>query len=495
MKALLYERNLLKFAYSNVASSVLGSGRALRHGPLQLTEIDFPTPINSQWEVLEVIYCGICGSDLATIDGKSSRYFEELVSFPFVPGHEIVARRQSSPTDRFVIEPVLSCRVRSIDELCDNCKRGDNGSCLNITSGVIAPGIQTGYCADTCGGFGEYVRAHQSQLYRIPNTIDDKSSIMIEPTACAIHAVLQAGIIRADAVAIIGAGTLGLTCLSALRNLVDPRIIIASAKYDTQKQLCRKLGADIVTAPDGLLRAVRRATNSSAIGSTKDPLLTAQHKSTLSKTLTLASSYATDNSSYMANSRNLRLPVGPPRSLVGGCDVVIDCVGTEQSLTNSLSIVRPRGTIVLVGMPSNVTIDLAPLWQREVRLIGSYAYGSEDRSKILNPSFQVPKVSNRLLPELNSQGELRTFDLAIELVRRCSLGELVSCIYPIERYSQAFEHCAQAGIRGSVKIALSPLKQVKERGLSSDKAVGSKQVKERGSASGSAVSSKVSKVR
>ena len=33
---------------------------------------------------------GICGSDLATIDGHSSRYFEPIVSFPFTPGHEVV---------------------------------------------------------------------------------------------------------------------------------------------------------------------------------------------------------------------------------------------------------------------------------------------------------------------------------------------------------------------------------------------------------------------
>ena len=64
-------------------------------------------------------------------------------------------------------------------------------------------------------------------------------------------------------------------------------------------------------------------------------------------------------------------------TLSGGADVVIDCVGSAESIAQSLAIVRPRGTVALVGMPGKVTVDLAPLWHREVRLAGAYAYGTE----------------------------------------------------------------------------------------------------------------------
>ena len=43
------------------------------------------------WVRLRPRLAGICGSDLATVDGRASRYFEHIVSFPFVPGHEVVA--------------------------------------------------------------------------------------------------------------------------------------------------------------------------------------------------------------------------------------------------------------------------------------------------------------------------------------------------------------------------------------------------------------------
>src|SRR5439155_8405481 len=61
-------------------------------------------------------------------------------------------------------------------------------------------------------------------------------------------------------------------------------------------------------------------------------------------------------------------------TLTHGADVVIDCVGNEASLAEALSVVRPGGTVTMVGMPGRVSVDLTPLWHREARLIGTYAY-------------------------------------------------------------------------------------------------------------------------
>jgi threonine dehydrogenase-like Zn-dependent dehydrogenase len=117
--------------------------------------------------------------------------------------------------------------------------------------------------------------------------------------------------------------------------------------------------------------------------------------------------------------------------LTGGADVVFDCVGSAESIGQSLAMVRPRGTVVLVGMPGRVTVDLASLWHREVRLLGAYAYGTEtvrdqDRS---------------------------TFSLAIETVAAMGTGRLVSATYPLDRFEEAVAHAGAAGRRGAVKIA------------------------------------------
>jgi threonine dehydrogenase-like Zn-dependent dehydrogenase len=117
--------------------------------------------------------------------------------------------------------------------------------------------------------------------------------------------------------------------------------------------------------------------------------------------------------------------------LTDGADVVFDCVGSSESIGQALTLVRPRGRVVLVGMPGKVSVDLAPLWHRELTLVGAYAYGVETEG-----------------PEPR-----RSFELAIDLVARAGLGSLVSAAYPLERYQEAIAHAGAAGRRGAVKVA------------------------------------------
>ncbi len=400
MKALVFERNLPRYAASRVAS-MFGSGRGAGVGPLQLLDASPPELPADDWCHLRPLLSGICGSDLATLDGRSSRYFEDLVSFPFVPGHEVVGVLDDGGTDhagqvlapgtRAVIEPVLGCAPRHIQPLCPQCAQGHTGLCGNVAFGDLEPGLQTGFCADTGGGWSTAgLAAHSSQLHQVPEGFSDEDAVVVEPTACAVHAVLSAGIEADDVVAVIGAGTLGLVTVAALHHVVRPVTdctVMVGAKHSHQRQMAQKLGADTVVGPDQLARAVRRQAGS----------------------LVLAG------------------------RLTNGADVVFDCVGTSASLAQSLAMVRPRGRVVLVGMPGRVSVDLAPLWHRELTVVGSYAYGVESPPFAAEPS--------------------RTFELAIDVVAEAGLGSLVSATYPLERYEEAIAHAGAAGRRGAVKVA------------------------------------------
>jgi threonine dehydrogenase-like Zn-dependent dehydrogenase len=399
VKALVFERNLPRFAASRMAS-MLGSGRGAGVGPLQLQDAGAPELPGDDWFHLTPLLSGICGSDLATLDGRSSRYFESMVSFPFVPGHEVVgvleaggrdhAGHELAPGTRAVIEPVLGCAPRHIHPQCPYCSSGRTGLCGNVAFGALEPGLQTGFCADTGGGWSTApLCAHTTQLHAIPETFTDEDAVVIEPTACAVHAVLSAGVTEGDVVAVVGAGTLGLACTAALHYLVRPTTactVTVGAKHSHQRQRAEGFGADTVVAPDQLARAVRRQAGS----------------------LVLAG------------------------RLTDGADVVFDCVGTSESITQALAMVRPRGRVVLVGMPAKVSVDLAPLWHRELTLVGAYAYGTESPNGAVEPH--------------------RTFALAISLVASAELGSLVSAAYPLERYEEAIAHAGAAGRRGAVKV-------------------------------------------
>lgn len=398
MKALVFERNLPRFVAARVAS-VVGSGRGAGIGPLRLLDRGPPDLPDSEWLPLRPLLSGICGSDLATLDGRSSRYFEDLVSFPFVPGHEVVAVATAEGSDqsgqpvtsgdRVVIEPVLGCAPRHIRPECHWCETGDVGLCPHVAFGALAPGLQTGYCADTGGGWSTAgLVAHPSQVHPVPGFFSDEDAVMVEPTACAVHAALSAGIATDDLVAVVGAGTLGLATVAALHQVVRPETpatFLVGAKYEHQRDLARLLGADAAIPSGQLARAVRSRSRSLVLGG----------------------------------------------RLTEGADVVLDCVGSRDSLEQSLAMVRPRGRVVVVGMPGRVSIDLAPLWHRELTLVGAYAYGTETRT---------PSVA-------------RTFELAFEVVAASGLGRLVTASYPIERFEEAIAHAGAAGRRGATKIA------------------------------------------
>ena len=109
MKALLFRRNEVRYAAAMLTSR-LAPGEGARFGPLSLADVDVPELPAEGWHHVTPLLSGICASDLATIDGHASRYFEPLVSFPFVPGHEVVGRLEDG--QRVVLEPVLGPEAR-----------------------------------------------------------------------------------------------------------------------------------------------------------------------------------------------------------------------------------------------------------------------------------------------------------------------------------------------------------------------------------------------
>lgn len=403
MRAVVCRRQLGRFAAARVAAD-LGSERAAKLAPLRLEDLGPPPLPTPEWRRCLPLLSGICGSDLSLAHGRTSRAFGPLVSFPFVPGHEVVATLADDPGQRVVLEPVLSCATRSIDPPCEPCRRGETGNCELVAFGSLRPGLQTGYCASTGGGFGTELVAHPLQLHPVPDGLDERDAVMVEPTACALHAVGRASIAGGEHVAVVGAGTLGLLVTAALSALTPAGKVTVAARHPHQRRLASHLGADEVVGPDRLLGALRRDRRAFALGS----------------------------------------PPGPPTS---GADVVFDCVGSADTMRLALEAVRPRGRVVLVGMPGPARVDLALAWYREAELLGAYTYGTE---RVTEEGMLAPAVAG---PRTR---QVRTFALALELAERLRLGELVSAVYPLERFDEAFAHAGSAGPRGAVKIALDP---------------------------------------
>ncbi|MEO7556187.1 MAG: zinc-binding dehydrogenase [Acidimicrobiales bacterium] len=333
MKALLFERKLARYAAAALAGRVL-PGRGATVGPLRLADVDAPELPGAGWVRVRPRLAGICGSDLATIDGHSSRYFEPIVSFPFTPGHEVVG--DTDDGRRVVLIPILTCVPRGVDPICERCAAGQPNRCERIAVGHIEPGLQTGFCQSTGGGWGIELVAHETQLVDVPADLDDDAAVVVEPTACAVHAAAQVAP-DVDAV-VIGSGTLGLLTVAALRALDGDRRITVTARYPHQKRLARALGATIVCDPGALARHVRAASGAWVIGD----------------------------------------------RLSGGASAVVDCVGSADTMQQALDVCAPGGTVHAVGMPGNTALDLTGLWHRELTLTGCYAYTPADFSTAID---------------------------------------------------------------------------------------------------------------
>jgi threonine dehydrogenase-like Zn-dependent dehydrogenase len=373
-------------------------------GPLSLIQCrDVPEPAlpGPEWVRIGTRYGGICGTDMDTVFLKVNPALEAFVSLPIVLGHENVGTITEigdrvegfAVGDRVVADPLLPCAARGIDEPCELCRRGEFSLCQNFAEGNLAPGFSLGHCRDTGGSWSASFVAHQSQLYRLPDNVSDENGVMVEPFSGALRAVMRSRPQDDDVVLVVGAGTIGLCVVVALRTLGSHARVIVTARYPFQGEMAKKLGADEVIYPgeQALLEAVTEATGGR------------RYTSVLGQDL-----------------------------LMGGADVVYECVGTQRSVRDSLSLTASGGTIVLVGLPAVLNrIDWTPIWLKELEIIGSVWSGTET-------------VGGRLVP---------TFELIVRWMAegKLDLAPLVTHRFRLNQYRKALAVTANKGRHHAIK--------------------------------------------
>jgi threonine dehydrogenase-like Zn-dependent dehydrogenase len=235
--------------------------------------------------------------------------------------------------------------------------------------------------------------AHSSQLFEVPDQMSDKTAVIVEPFACAIHSALRAEVPDGGSVLVVGAGTVGILTLLGIKALTKADHVVVAAKHTRQRAAAKLAGADEVIQPEHAVKAVRRS----------------EHAVKLS-------------------------PERGMEFLLGGVDVAIDCVGSRSALDLALRTTKAGGRVVLSGIPAQGA-DLTPLWFRELQLVGAYTSGTEHHGG-------APK---------------RTFDMAIEMATGLPiLEDLVGATYPLDRWREAIDHALSAGRLGTFKVAFAP---------------------------------------
>ena len=230
---------------------------ALLYGPhdVRLAEVPDPAP-GPREVVVRMAYCGVCGTDLHGWEGwlrpaarDNAPSGPPPVSGPRNMGHEIagtVAEVGPGVTrvrvgDRVCVNPYIFCGE------CFYCQNDYTTHCTNRR-------VYT-------QGWAEYVLAHESGTYRVPDELSLEVASQAEPLAACLHAVDISAVRSGSVALVVGAGPMGMMAHALLRHSGAAKTIVSEPAAH-RRAIAKKMGADIVVDPttQDLLEVVREAT-------------------------------------------------------------------------------------------------------------------------------------------------------------------------------------------------------------------------------------------
>ena len=216
---------------------------------LVLDEVARPQPAAGQ-VLVRITHSGICGTDWKIYNGSIP------VTYPRIMGHEMAGEvvavepdrqvrlgRPLVPGDRVIIDPETYCGT------CFHCRIGQTNLCPNGT--LIG--------RDTNGGFADYLMVPASQVFRLPDSIDDRTAPMIQVLTTCLHAQRQVTIFPGDSVVVLGLGVTGQLHVQ-LAKARGARVIGVTRSAE-KRAMAEKLGADLtIPGGDEAIQKVKDAT-------------------------------------------------------------------------------------------------------------------------------------------------------------------------------------------------------------------------------------------
>lgn len=196
-------------------------------GEIKLIDEAMPKPGAGE-ALLQVLYCGICGADVASYTGN-----QPFTTYPRIPGHEFSARIVEIPQNDRGLKAgdVVTCNPYFNCGKCYACKRGIVNACHdNQTMGVQRD-----------GSFREYITMPVERIID-GKGLSAKELALIEPFSISCHALSRAEVKKGDNLLIMGAGPIGLFALMKAKAM-GARVLIADM-LPSRLALAAEYGAD-----------------------------------------------------------------------------------------------------------------------------------------------------------------------------------------------------------------------------------------------------------
>lgn len=298
-------------------------------GDIRVEDVAVPKVRESDDVLVEVHYCGICGTDLheyvmGPIVTPTSPHPLTGATLPQTLGHEFSATvvevgsgvRDVAVGDRVAIMPAITCGR------CYYCRRGMGHLCTSFAC--------TGLSAET-GGLAQFASLKEYQLAKLPDEVSDLEGAVIEPASVAAYGVDRAGVTGGDVVLVTGAGPIGI--LSAMyASAVGAASVVIAEPNPNRAALARSMDIGPVVDPteDGFDELVADLTDGI------------------------------------------------------GVDLAVECSGTSPGLATCVTSARRRGSIVQTGLHTKpAALDAMALAEKDLSLYGSWCYWVTDWPRII----------------------------------------------------------------------------------------------------------------
>jgi len=304
-----------------------------------LPEMHLPGP---RWLRVRNLACGICATDLSLLYMKTNpsvapaalpgvqRFYlgHEAVSVITEVGHGVTRFKVG---DRVIMDKHFygtNCLNLELEHLCEMCAQDATNFCLNKSD---YPYLGVG------GGFGDGYVTHESGVYLCPSDLTLDQAVLVEPFSIGAHTVLRHPPKPSSKVLVIGAGMIGLAVVAAIKAAQPDCEVTVLSRYDFQSQMAERLGAKYILRSDeyqGIAEA--------------------------------------SGGKFFSAPMNKGI-------VVGGFDMIYDCVGNSTTLNNCLRWVKANGKVVMVGshMQPMTKVDMTTIWYHQIQLVGVVAHGHE----------------------------------------------------------------------------------------------------------------------
>jgi threonine dehydrogenase-like Zn-dependent dehydrogenase len=205
---------------------------------LEVTDLPAPVPAKGQ-VVLDVVACGICGSDL-----HARHHSDEMADAAAATGYAHAMR----PHQRVVLGHEFCGEVADYGpKTRRSVKPGTPVVAFPLVrhDGGVHP---TGLAELAPGGYAEQVLVEQSLMLEVPNGLAPATAALTEPMAVALHAVRRGEVGRNQVAYVIGCGPIGLGVIAMLK-ASGVRRVVASDYSPGRRALATAMGADVVVDP------------------------------------------------------------------------------------------------------------------------------------------------------------------------------------------------------------------------------------------------------